>query len=194
MIFYRKKAIYIILLVDVILFCTIYYLFISEWDRTRINIVGIVGSILSLSGIILTFLQIKSVEEVSNSTKEEVEKSLQQANERLTASDLTRADLYIKEIQNHLINNSYKLACSRMNDLQRYLIEFKSNKEIGKYEEDESVFQMYISSLSADIKSINTNKNKISDKSKSNMIKHLQDISVSINGINGELKNKLYDR
>lgn len=103
------------------------------------NMVSIVGSVASVVGLIIAYLQIKEIkqktvnmEEINIQTNREIKKALKSAREIGSAIDLSKTVSLLREAQRYLDINELKLAELRMRDLKSQLIGISNNKELSK--------------------------------------------------------------
>ena len=137
-------------LVSIVLYCVIFY-YLPVPDRTLINLLGVVGFLLSILGLAISYIQIMSALESSELAQKEVSEAqerfeekiqLMQENfevkinamqEKLNESMVTHSNLHmiadlsskgamIGEIQGYLRDNNIKMSAIRMRDLKALLM------------------------------------------------------------------------
>jgi hypothetical protein len=119
-------------------------------ERTFSNGVTIFGTYLSLFGIIISYLQIKSVKDTNELTKQAIADSLQRLNQLVVIADLSKAIKIIEEIQLFIQQQNYPIALIRMKDLKTIIIQ-------AKHHEDElmnintTLFEINVNELIKDI-------------------------------------------
>lgn len=146
------KAI-VVFLIGTIIISIIYYSLKSEL-RNIVNFFTLYGTFGSLFGLFLAYLQIQSIRQTSQQTKEAVDKSLVRINQVLSVSELSRANKVIQEIQSSILNSKNELALLRMKDLKQILIQVKYNSDLLEYTNNGS-YNQNITDLSIDINNVN---------------------------------------
>lgn len=131
-------------------------LFISldKESKTVVNFFTLYGTFASIYGLVIAYLQIQSIKQTSQQTKEAVDKSLFRINQVLSISDISRANKVIQEIQSSILGNKHELALIRMKDLKQILIQVKYNRDLDEFTTDTNYNQNIID-LSIDISNIN---------------------------------------
>jgi len=134
-------------------FLATFFLFtflLKHAERTFSNGVTIFGTYLSLFGIIISYLQIKSVKDTNELTKQAIADSLQRLNQLVVIADLSKAIKIIEEIQLFIQQQNYPIALIRMKDLKTIIIQ-------AKHHEDElmnintTLFEINVNELIKDI-------------------------------------------
>lgn len=143
-------------IIMIIIFAVVYY----KDKLDLINFIGIFGSIASIAGILISYFQILSVKEISESTKKAIDNSLNEMIKTFSVSDLSRTIKLTQEIQGFIRASKYESALLRMSDLKSVMIQIRHVKTLN---------EMY---LSEDYKIIST------------------DINIDISNINNVLLNK----
>jgi len=116
--------------------------------------VGVFGSIASIAGISISYLQILSVKEISESTKRAIDSSLNEMIKSFSISDLSRTIKLIQEIQNFIRTDKIESSLLRMNDLKSVLIQIRHVSFLdGKYLRED--YQKISVDLNIDISNIN---------------------------------------
>jgi hypothetical protein len=119
-------------------FILLYY--IPTKDRTLINLISVFGFLLSILGIVIAYVQILSIKDISNLTQaiaKETEERVREAHERvkesfansakiILVSDLSRNAAMINEIQGYLIDKKIEMSILRMKDLKIILISLRN--------------------------------------------------------------------
>lgn len=132
-------------------YCILFY-YIPVRDRTLINLIGVVGFLLSILGIAIAYVQILSIKDISNLTQatvKETEEKVKETHERLKetfansakvlmVSDLSRKAAMINEIQGYLTEKKIEMSILRMKDLKAILISLKNQpKYSGLFKKEE---------------------------------------------------------
>jgi hypothetical protein len=128
----------------------VFIVVIEPKDRSFINGITIFGTYLSLFGIIISYLQIKSFKVIDEETKQAIADSLQRLNQLVVIADLSKAIKIIEEIQLFIQQQNYPIALIRMKDLKTIIIQ-------AKHHEDElmnintTLFEINVNELIKDI-------------------------------------------
>lgn len=143
---------------------------------------SIVGTLASVFGILIVFLQILVLNSLSQSTKSATEKLKNDIYLFLIASDISKTIKIVQEIQSYNRIRKFELAIMRMQELKHDLMKIKNNEMIKDFVKSETISD-FVSALSIDINGIE---------------KCLNSKSISINSskLNGSLEligNELID-
>ena len=186
---YRNKT-RSIFIIGLLLVSLLYFVFFEQNDRNIINGITVFGTYLSLFGIIISYLQIKSVSSINLETKLVIEKSLQRMNQLALVADLSKATMMIREIQEQFEHANYRIALARMKDLKVILIQTK-HSEIAILKTGLISFNKELEELFIDIINLNDyisgTKKKQPNTSKIN--KNLEILSTTLTEIESKLKN-----
>ena len=168
----------------------LYFVFFDQKDQNMINGITVLGTYLSLLGIVISYFQIKSVKDINEKTKTAIEKSLQRLNQLVVVADLSKAIKIIDEIQQYIVHEYYQIALIRMKDLKSILIQAKHNEEANKLIEYES-FCINLNELIVDIKNMHefTTGYKKTSLNFSKIANHLEDLSTTLTAFEHKLKN-----
>jgi len=190
---YRNKTRSIFML-GLLLVGLLYFVFFDQKDQNMINGITVLGTYLSLLGIVISYFQIKSVKDINEKTKTAIEKSLQRLNQLVVVADLSKAIKIIEEIQQFIQQKNYAIVLIRMKDLKSILIQAKHNEEANKLIEYES-FCINLNELIVDIKNMHefTTGYKKTSLNFSKIANHLEDLSTTLTAFEHKLKNKKND-
>lgn len=168
----------------------LYFVFFDQKDQNMINGITVLGTYLSLLGIVISYFQIKSVKDINEKTKTAIEKSLQRLNQLVVVADLSKAIKIIEEIQQFIQQKNYAIVLIRMKDLKSILIQAKHNEEANKLIEYES-FCINLNELIVDIKNMHefTTGYKKTNLNFSKIANHLEDLSTTLTAFEHKLKN-----
>jgi len=159
-------------------------------DRTLINYVTIFGTALSFIGLILTFIQVRSVKETSELTKQEVTSTIEKLNLILTVSDVSKASQIIEIVQGYLRDNKFELAYFKMKDLKGFLIQIKHLKDLPSYIEINQ-FDQSLQNFNIDLTSINTSITNVGKSINRNaIINNLENLSTILSTLTNTVKYK----
>jgi hypothetical protein len=186
---YRNKTRSIFML-GLLLVGLLYFVFFDQKDQNMINGITVLGTYLSLLGIVISYFQIKSVKDINEKTKTAIEKSLQRLNQLVVVADLSKAIKIIEEIQQFILQKNYAIVLIRMKDLKSILIQAKHNEEANKLIEYES-FCINLNELIVDIKNMHefTTGYKKTSLNFSKIANHLEDLSTTLTAFEHKLKN-----
>ncbi|MFN5942510.1 MAG: hypothetical protein ACK44S_04915 [Bacteroidota bacterium] len=186
---YRNKTRSIFML-GLLLVGLLYFVFFDQKDQNMINGITVLGTYLSLLGIVISYFQIKSVKDINEKTKTAIEKSLQRLNQLVVVADLSKAIKIIEEIQQFIQQKNYAIVLIRMKDLKSILIQAKHNEEANKLIEYES-FCINLNELIVDIKNMHefTTGYKKTNLNFSKITNHLEDLSTTLTAFEHKLKN-----
>lgn len=166
--------------------------FLQREEQTLPNYVTIIGSALSLIGLIFAFFQIRSVEEISRHTRDEVKLSLKRFNQVLSVADISRCIKIVEETQRFIDQGEYKLAQLRMRDIKKVLIQLESITDLEsrieklQYQNIRETFILNLRYLNAYI----DHNDEVEFK---RIIDDLEDVSTLLNNYESRLKLKVYD-
>gem|GEM_PF-1568088 len=149
-----KSASIVLLLICIAI--SVVLLLILHWSNKLdlVNGIGIVGSIASLTGIIIAYIQIVSVKKITESTNLAINKTLNELLKSFSISDLSRAIKLVQEVQNFIRLEKIESALLRMQDLKSILIQIRHVEVLNdKYENEE--YREIMTNLNIDISNIN---------------------------------------
>ncbi|PXV61897.1 hypothetical protein CLV62_12452 [Dysgonomonas alginatilytica] len=167
------------------------FLEISSGEKNKtwvLNGFTMFGTLLSLWGICLAYMQIHSVKETSEKIQSEVANSIKEINEFFSFSDISTTIERIREIHNYIIINKIELALLRMKDLKIQLINIHSNSKLGTYI-DCDAFKLLIRDINLDISHIHDHLLRDKNVNLSMVNKHLETTSTSLEEIVSKIKN-----
>ncbi|WP_431294604.1 hypothetical protein [Pedobacter sp. P26] len=186
----NRNKIWIISLVvtTIVLVSSVYFL--PSKERTYINYLSIVGLILGILGLAISYLQILSVKQITLAIKNEVTESLNRNKSVLLISDISKKVSMIAEIQSFIRNNKIEMCVLRMKDLKLLLSDLNTYKQfsslVNKKEFNSSYADFHID-LENFHKSLLNEKNKI-DKEKINS--NLEKLSTLLLDVEFKLKRQ----
>jgi len=162
----------------------------TKWEFG--SYISIIGSIASLYGIGVAYLQIKSVGEIAEETQAVVNNKLSELNNHLTLADLSRIHSMGKEIQAFIHSSKYEVSLVRLRDFKEELVQLKQNDNL--FNEDQlNKLNVSVKDLGIDIANLNTNYKKKDQISNETIHEHLDDALSLLAEIEGILKYKNYD-
>lgn len=133
---------------------TVLYYNLNPNLKNVVNFFTLYGTFTSIFGILIAYIQIQNLNEISKQTKESVDKSLTRITQVLSVSEISRANKIIQEIQTSIIHTKYEISLIRMKDLKQILIQIKYNSELNSYT-NTSTYNQNITDISIDINNIN---------------------------------------
>ena len=188
---YRSLGTIIFLLIIIAIIIVIGKL--KVWEKSLVSYVSIIGTFLTLFGIIVAYLQILSLKHAAKATKKAVTNSIKKINQISLISDLSKSAASVEEIQSHIRAEDYKSALLRYTDIKSTLIKAKHNIDLKN--SHQSTIKKVISTSTLDIESLNT----LIDNSDSDLVEttqligNLHTIESMLMDFENELKNKEYD-
>ncbi len=162
------------------------------WLSVRYNIgefVGICGSIASLFGVWVAYVQIKSVKDISQDIQKALEDKISIVNNSLTFADISRILSLAKDAKTYVHSSNLEMASVRLSDLKLDLVLLRQNSRI--LESDEiSKLNSSINDIGIDIFNIDTH-NKDKEQITVDVIQsHLEDVLTFLADLEGKLKYK----
>lgn len=187
---YRLISIILILLISIL--CIGICVNLDHNLKNIVNYTTIIGTSLSLIGIIIAYLQILSIKNSYELVSTNVNIAIQRLNQVNRISDLSRSVKLTEEIQNYIKNNNYMLALLRMRDVKYILISIKHYEELISLNYSEK-YQATFNRFVVDLNNLNSHiegTKKIDIKKINN---NLEEISTQLSHIENHLKNKKHE-
>lgn len=173
-----------------LVFSAILCYIVTKWEIG--NYISVIGSIASVYGIWVAYLQIKSVGEIAEKTQAVVNSKLSELNNHLTLADLSRIHSMGKEIQAFMHSSKYEVALIRMRDFKDELVQLKQNENL--FNEDQlNRIRLSVKDLGIDVANLNANYKKKDQISNETIHEHLDYALSLLAEIEGILKYKKYD-
>lgn len=148
---YRTEAILTFIIGTLII--AVLFVKLPDIQRTIANGFTLFGTYFSLYGLLIAYLQIKSIKETSKETQKAVNESTIRINQVLSISELSKSNKIIQEIQTSLQNDKLELALIRMKDLKSILIQIKYNEDLLEYT-NAQLYNQNITELGGDINNL----------------------------------------
>lgn len=142
----------IVFLIGALLFIS-FYNYLDSKDKGPLTIISLFGTLFSLLGIFLTFLQIRSIKQTAVETKIAIDNYSSRFNFIITITEITKGSKVINEIETYLFDRKHELALLRMKELKDLLIKLRANQDFSK-EINQKRFRDSIRYLSVDINNI----------------------------------------
>lgn len=146
------------------------------------------GTLASLVGILLTFVQVTRTQRTSSLVKKEVASTTEKIKTFLDIASITKISSEIELTRENIRKDAYDAACVRLSELKRFLCEYKSKAPQKNVVE----IRELISKLGLDLILLESSQNE-SDIDKKLLLSHLNKMSDLISDWSGELKNKTYE-
>ena len=160
------------------------------WLSNRYDIglyIGICGSIASLFGVWVAYLQIKSVKDISRETKDAIDTKVSGLNKFLTLTDMTRVISLAKDAKSYVATSKLEIASVRLSDLKLDLVLLRKNDKLLKLSEAEKMNSI-INDIGLDIVNINSYVKKRGQLSLDVIETHLEETLTLLADLEGQLK------
>lgn len=162
---------------------------LNNTEKTLPNYATIIGTVCSLIGFIIAYINIVSLKESTELTALKIEETLKKVNQLNSVSELSKAIKTNQEIQNYIRNDKVELAHLRTLDLKYMLLNFNNNQQLKELIQHKN-YQELVVEFGIDLNSINdyllTPKRKV-DFSK--IIKNLEELSTFLTQFETKLKS-----
>lgn len=119
----RVKA--IVIIITGLIIGSLILIFVSREKRDLLAYVAVFGTIASIVGLILAYIQIMSIRETSDQIKSEVDKTINRVDVIVSISDISKTKTLIEDIQTYLRSKNFYGAIIRMSDLKEALVSAK---------------------------------------------------------------------
>ncbi|MCJ8290467.1 MAG: hypothetical protein HRT58_12440 [Crocinitomicaceae bacterium] len=164
------------------------YLF-QESDKTLPNYATVIGSICSLVGLAIAYINILALKRKSNEMSDQLNLTLQKVNQLNSISEISKAIKINQEIQEFLRNNKIDLAHLRTQDFKYMLLHFNNDVGLDDLTSDKSYLQL-VMDLGIDLNSLNCvlmNPNRKVSYPK--IVKNLENLSTHLTKFELRLKS-----
>ncbi|MDI9312960.1 MAG: hypothetical protein QM535_22305 [Limnohabitans sp.] len=165
---------------------TIY--FFKESDKTLPNYATVIGTICSLIGLAIAYVNIVALKKASILMTSEIKNTLQKVNQLNSVSEISKAIKTNQEIQQYLRSNKIELAHLRTLDLKYMLLHFNSDPNLAELTVSDTYKRLVIE-FGIDLNSINDN--LINPKRKVDFFKivnNLEELSTFLTQFETKLK------
>lgn len=150
--------------------------------------ISAVGSIASIIGIIVTFLQVRTVKKITADTHREISKTD-------AVADISKCNALVKESLALLMRDDIATALSKMRDVKDMIIKLKivaGQFDLGEYEKEfESDIKLRIKALHDNINTIDNNHSTPQLLNKSVICKAMDELSSFIVELQARITNKI---
>ena len=102
---------------------------LSTAEKTTINVISVIGTMASLFGLAIAFIQIIALKEISVITQTTISDTKNKLMLGISISDVTEAISLVSEIDSFIGNQKYEIARLKIIDLREKIIQFKSSEE-----------------------------------------------------------------
>jgi hypothetical protein len=130
--------------------------FLKPSERTLPNYATIIGTILSLIGLTIAYVNIIALKKSAVETALKIEQALLKFNQLNSVSEISKAIKTNQEIQIFIRSGKIELAHLRTLDLKYMLLHFNSNAHLSELTNDET-YQQLVIEFGIDLTSINDN-------------------------------------
>ncbi len=173
------KIITTVIILIFIILSLITFFTIDKFQNKYINLITIIGTLASLIGLIIVYIQVNTLKNQSKVTQEIAEKTRNSLLFFINALDIAKIIRLPQEIQGHNRSGKFELSIMGMHDLKYSLKQILNNPHI-KLLVNEARYSKHITDLSVDINNIEKQLSKSSG-------------SLSIEKLNGNLEAILND-
>lgn len=129
-------------------------------NHSIIELIGIIGSIASFTGVIIALFQIRQADEeikivgnVARATQTAVAENRNEIKQFLTFSEIGQLVEMVKAAQNHLVTKNYNAALIKLQDIKDNLVRTYHEHHLKERHKEEQ-FYKYIKSIGKDIDSL----------------------------------------
>lgn len=152
------------------------------------EIVGVCGSMASLFGVWVAYVQIKSVKGISEEIQKALKAKVTIVNDSLTLADISRIISLAKDAKTYLRSSKLELASVRLSDLKLDLVLLRQNRILN--DEDTVLLSNSIRDIGIDISNVES---QIKDKGQLtiNVIhNHIEEVLTFLADLEGKIKYK----
>jgi hypothetical protein len=178
--------------IAVAIFFILFFL-LNPNERTLLNILAIVGFLLSALAIVIAYFQILSIKQIALNTQDEIRENIRLTNNILMISDLSSKVKIVDEIQGYLRDDKIDLCILRMKDLKVILNTIKNlnyYSALTNKKEFNAVFGIFNNDLAAFQSYMVNNKKKVN---KEVILGNLEGLSTVLQSVEIKLKNQNHD-
>jgi len=129
-------------------------LLLDREKRDVLAYVSIFGTMASLVGLILAYIQILSLRDSSDQIKKEVKKTIDRVDNIVSVSDLSKTKALIEDIQTYLRSKNFYGAIIRLGDLKEALVSAKYTFGLEKIQKTTD-YRQCVMNTGIDISTIN---------------------------------------
>ena len=156
--------------------------------NTVLTWISAIGSVASIIGIVITFLQVRTVRRIAADTHREISKTD-------AVADISKCNALVKESMTLLMRDDFVTALSKMRDVKDMIIKLKivaGQFDLGDYQEDfESDIKLRIKALHDNINTIDNNHATPKQLNKSVICRSMDELSSFIVELQARITNKI---
>jgi hypothetical protein len=163
--------------------------FFKDPDKTLPNYATVIGTICSLIGLAIAYVNIMALKKESAAISNQINLTLQKVNQLNSISEISKAIKTNQEIQQFIRDNKIELAHLRTLDLKYMLLHFNNDSQLKELTTNDTYIQLVID-FGIDLNSINDN--LINPKRKvdySKIVKNLEELSTYLTKFELKLKS-----
>ncbi len=123
------------------------YTFASTFPPNIVDTISVVGSVVSITALAITLIQVASIRRTSEATKAAVDDALDRIQDRLTIAEVSSAVKLIGEIRALMNGSEMRGAHLRLEDLQVLLSRLRQNRTVLAIVKDRQGFEAAMSDL-----------------------------------------------
>jgi hypothetical protein len=130
--------------------------FFKDTDKTLPNYATVIGTICSIIGLAIAYVNIVALKKASDNMALQIEQALQKVNQLNSVSEISKAIKTNQEIQQFIRTGKIELAHLRTLDLKYMLLHFNNNSQLTELTANVIYTQLVIE-FGIDLTSINDN-------------------------------------
>lgn len=164
-------------------------LFFKESDKTLPNYATVIGTICSLVGLAIAYINITALKSESFKMSNQINLTLQKVNQLNSISEISKAIKINQEIQQFIRDGKIELAHLRTLDLKYMLLHFNNDIQLKELTIND-IYKQLVIDFGIDLNSINDN--LINQKRKvdySKIVKNLEELSTYLTQFELKLKS-----
>lgn len=154
--------------------------------------ISVIGSIASLYGIFIAYLQIRLVRERTEETQKAVTDKLAELNKHFSVIDVSRIHSVGKEIQAYIHASKLEVALFRMRDFKDEIVLLRQNQDLLS-DSQKLTFNQCVKDIGSDIANLSANYKKKDQVSVDTINEHIDTILTLMSEMAGSIKFKEYD-
>ncbi len=163
--------------------------FFKDSDKTLPNYATVIGTICSLIGLAIAYINIIALKKESIAMANKISSTLQKVNQLNSLSEISKAIKTNQEIQQFIRDNKIELAHLRTLDLKYMLLHFNNDQQLNELTNNDNYIQLVID-FGIDLNSINDN--LINPKRRVDyfkIVKNLEELSTYLTKFELKLKS-----
>jgi hypothetical protein len=173
-----KNTLIIISLFLMIVIVGFIMFFLDDTEKTIPNYITIIGTVLSLIGLLITYVNVFALKSEAIVISEQITRTYNKINQLNSIADISKAIKIVQEIQNFIHYKKIELALLRLRDLKCMLIQFSEDQLLNELTKNKA-FEEQIKDLGIDINSIDSYVLQSNRKVNfSDIIKNLEELST----------------